>query len=47
MLDPAYDCYEPAIELAGATAVHVPLDPQTFAVDWDRVRAAITRAPAC
>ena len=42
VLDPAYDCYEPAIDLAGARAVHVPLDPQTFAVDWDRVRAAIT-----
>ncbi|KAF1710704.1 aminotransferase [Pseudoxanthomonas kalamensis DSM 18571] len=42
VLDPAYDSYEPAIELAGAVAVHVPLDPQTFAVDWERVRAAIT-----
>ncbi len=42
VLDPAYDSYEPAIELAGASAVHVPLDPQTFSVDWDRVRAAIT-----
>ncbi|WP_312769581.1 pyridoxal phosphate-dependent aminotransferase [Pseudoxanthomonas mexicana] len=42
VLDPAYDSYEPAIDLAGARAVHVPLDPQTFAVDWDRVRAAIT-----
>ena len=42
VLDPAYDSYEPAIELAGARAVHVPLDPQTFAVDWDRVRAAVT-----
>ena len=42
VLDPAYDCYEPAIDLAGARAVHVPLDPATFAVDWDRVRAAIT-----
>ena len=42
VLDPAYDCYEPAIDLAGAKAVHVSLDPQTFAVDWDRVRAAIT-----
>ena len=42
LLDPAYDCYEPAIDLAGARAVHVPLDPATFAVDWDRVRAAIT-----
>ena len=42
VLDPCYDCYEPAIELAGATAVHVPLDPETFAPDWERVRAAIT-----
>ncbi|WP_299343159.1 pyridoxal phosphate-dependent aminotransferase [uncultured Pseudoxanthomonas sp.] len=42
VLDPAYDSYEPAIDLAGARAVHVPLDPQTFAVDWNRVRAAIT-----
>ena len=42
VLDPAYDSYEPAIDLAGARAVHVPLDPQTFAVDWDRVRADVT-----
>jgi methionine aminotransferase len=44
VLDPCYDCYEPAIELAGGVAVHVPLDPQTFAPDWDAVRAAITPA---
>ena len=42
VLDPAYDSYEPAIELAGAMAVHVPLDPATFAPDWQRVRDAIT-----
>jgi methionine aminotransferase len=42
VLDPCYDCYEPAIELAGARAVHVPLDPASFAPDWDKVRAAIT-----
>lgn len=42
VLDPCYDSYEPAIDLAGGRAVHVPLDPQTFAVDWDRVRAAVT-----
>ncbi|NYZ61250.1 pyridoxal phosphate-dependent aminotransferase [Luteimonas deserti] len=42
VLDPAYDSYEPAIELAGAVAVHVPLDPRTFAPDWQRVRDAIT-----
>lgn len=41
VLDPCYDSYEPAIDLAGARAVHVPLDPRTFAPDWARVRAAI------
>jgi methionine aminotransferase len=41
VLDPAYDCYEPAIDLAGARAVHVPLDPRTFAPDWQQVRDAI------
>ncbi len=41
VLDPCYDCYEPAIDLAGARAVHIPLDPQTFAPDWQRVRDAI------
>ena len=42
VLDPCYDCYEPAIDLAGAKAVHVSLDPVTFAPDWNAVRAAIT-----
>ena len=42
VLDPCYDCYEPAIDLAGGRAVHVPLDPQTFAPDWRLVRDAIT-----
>lgn len=42
VLDPAYDCYEPAIDLAGARAVHVALDPRTFAPDWQRVKDAIT-----
>ena len=42
VLDPAYDCYDPAIALAGARAVHVPLDPKTFAPDWERIRAAVT-----
>ena len=42
VLDPCYDCYEPAIELAGAHAVHVPLDPVDFSVPWDRVEEAIT-----
>ena len=44
VLDPCYDCYEPAIDLAGAKAVHIALDPASFAPDWDAVRAAITPA---
>lgn len=42
VLDPCYDCYEPAIDLAGAKAVHVALEPETFKVDWNKVQAAVT-----
>lgn len=42
VLDPCYDCYEPAIDLAGAKAVHVALEPDTFAVDWNKVKAAVS-----
>ncbi len=42
VLDPCYDSYEPAIELNGGIAVHVPLDAGDFSVDWQRVRDAIT-----
>ena len=42
VLDPCYDSYEPAIELSGARAVHVPLSLPDFSVDWARVKAAIT-----
>ena len=42
VLEPCYDSYEPAIALAGARAVRVPLDPQTLHVDFDRLAAALT-----
>lgn len=42
VLDPCYDCYEPAIDLAGAKAVHVALEPGTFAVDWNMVKSAVS-----
>jgi len=42
VLDPCYDCYEPAIDLAGARAVHVALEAVDFSVDWQKVRDAIT-----
>jgi methionine aminotransferase len=41
VLDPCYDSYEPAIDLAGGRAVHVPLRLPDFSVDWQRVRDAI------
>jgi methionine aminotransferase len=44
VLDPAYDCYDPAIDLQGAKAVHVPLRQPDFGVDWQRVRDAVTPA---
>jgi methionine aminotransferase len=41
IFDPAYDSYDPAIRLAGARCVHVPLQPPDFRYDWDRVRALV------
>ena len=40
--DPAYDSYEPAVRLAGARCVRLPLSPPDFRYDWDRVRKSIT-----
>ena len=42
VFDPAYDSYEPAIILAGARAVHVPLTLPAYNIDWDHVAQAIT-----
>ncbi len=42
VFDPAYDSYDPAVRVAGAHCVHVPLLPPEFRYDWQRVRAAVT-----
>lgn len=42
VFDPAYDSYDPAVRLAGARCVHVPLLPPAFRFDWERIRAAVT-----
>lgn len=42
VLDPCYDSYEPAIVLNGGTAIHVPLQGENFAIDWERLAAAFT-----
>ena len=41
VLDPCYDSYVPNIDLAGGTAVRIPLTPGTFRPDFDQISAAI------
>ena len=36
ILDPSYDCYEPAVILAGGTPVRIPLD-LSFRPDWNEI----------
>jgi len=42
VFDPAYDSYVPAIALAGAKAIHIPLLLPDYAVDWSRVEDSIS-----
>ena len=42
LLEPAYDSYGPAVELAGGRPVRVPLLRPDFRVDWQRVREALS-----
>lgn len=42
VFDPAYDSYEPAIELNGGVAVHLQLQPPAFHIDWQQLKDAIT-----
>ena len=41
ILDPAYDCYAPAVILAGGIPVHVHLSDD-FLPDWNRIEAAFS-----
>ena len=38
---PAYDCYEPAIELNGGKTISVQLEAPNYKVDWSEVKAKI------
>ncbi|NOR28726.1 MAG: aminotransferase class I/II-fold pyridoxal phosphate-dependent enzyme [Lutibacter sp.] len=39
---PAYDCYEPTIELFGGKTIAVQLDPEEFSINWQEVKELIT-----
>ncbi len=43
VLEPCYDSYGPAIELAGGRVVRVPLTPGSFRPDFARINAALSR----
>src|ERR1700684_1204424 len=42
LFDPSYDSYDPAVRLAGARSIRLPLQLPNFCYDWDRVRATIS-----
>jgi len=42
LLDPCFDCYAPAVELAGGRVLHVPLTLPDFHIDFDRLAAALS-----
>jgi len=42
MFDPAYDCYDPAIRLAGGIPVHINLSPDDYSIDWSEVSSRIS-----
>jgi methionine aminotransferase len=43
VLKPAYDCYEPAIEVNGGKAVCIQLNSPEYKVNWEEFRKKITR----
>lgn len=43
VIDPAYDCYDPAIVLAGGKALHVAMNAD-FTIDWRLLREAVSQS---
>jgi len=42
VFDPCYDSYDPSVTLAGGRCIHVPLAEGSFAIDWQRLEAALS-----
>lgn len=42
MIDPSYDCYDPAVALAGGKSIHVPMR-EDFTIDWHELREIISQ----
>ncbi len=42
VFDPAYDSYEPAVELAGGRTIHLSLRAPDYRIDWQQLTDAIT-----
>lgn len=42
VFDPAYDSYEPAVQIAGGKTVHIPLTIPNYGIDWSRLSDAIS-----
>ncbi|NQV51851.1 MAG: methionine aminotransferase [Flavobacteriales bacterium] len=43
LFTPAYDCYAPAVELAGGKPVYVQLKSTDYSIDWKQVKKVVSR----
>jgi methionine aminotransferase len=43
VFDPAYDSYEPAVELAGGVCRHIALNAPDYAIDWNLVKKSLNK----
>ncbi|HTA84472.1 MAG TPA: methionine aminotransferase [Bacteroidia bacterium] len=43
IIEPAYDCYVPAIELNGGIAIYVKLKAPNYTVDWNEVKKLVNQ----
>ena len=43
IFEPAYDCYAPAIQLAGGIPVYIQLTAPDYSIDWMKVKKLITQ----